>query len=198
MTSSVWETRFKRLGRHRFTVSLRGPIDAPGTTLTTTPPNFRDLWETNFYRPWRCIQQFAEPLTANRGHIVLVGSLASKVAAGYLGALSCEQISASGACQQLRLETSRAVLHTPIGCPGPISRDDQQWFRCAYAAQAPEVPAAAHQPGGGARWNDQSALAGREDSPRMRRATSRVGSAKRARLLFAAVGSCRRVLRMAC
>src|SRR5215210_4832486 len=38
-----------------------------GTTLATTISEFRDLWETNFLSAVQCIQQFAGPLTANRG-----------------------------------------------------------------------------------------------------------------------------------
>src|SRR5215210_1241203 len=49
-----------------------------GTALATSAADFRELWETNFLSAVQCIQQFAEPLTANRGHLVLVASLASK------------------------------------------------------------------------------------------------------------------------
>jgi uncharacterized protein len=122
-----------------------------GTTLTTTPADFRDLWETNFLSAVHCIQQFAEPLTANRGHIVLIGSLASKVAAGYLGAYPASKFPLAALAQQLRMETEQSGLHTLLVCPGPIARDDQHGSSARYASQAPDVPAAAHQPGGGAK-----------------------------------------------
>jgi short-subunit dehydrogenase len=122
-----------------------------GTALTTTPTDFRDLWETNFLSAVQCIQQFAEPLRANRGHIVLVGSLASKVAAGYLGAYPASKFPLAALAQQLRLETESSGLHTLLVCPGPIAREDQHGSGARYAAQAPDVPAAAHQPGGGAK-----------------------------------------------
>src|SRR5690242_20521305 len=44
-----------------------------GTVLSTTPDDFRELWETNFLSAVECVQQFAEPLIQSRGHIVLVG-----------------------------------------------------------------------------------------------------------------------------
>jgi uncharacterized protein len=122
-----------------------------GTTLATTANEFRDLWETNFLSAVQCIQQFAEPLTANRGHIVLVGSLASKVAAGYLGAYPASKFPLAALAQQLRLENGPSGLHTLLVCPGPISRENQHGSGARYAAQAPEVPAAAQQPGGGAK-----------------------------------------------
>lgn len=122
-----------------------------GTALATNAADFRDLWETNFLSAVECIQQFAEPLTASRGHIVLIGSLASKVAAGYLGAYPASKFPLAAIAQQLRLETEQSELHTLLVCPGPIARDDLDGAGARYAAQAPEVPAAAHQPGGGAK-----------------------------------------------
>lgn len=122
-----------------------------GTALATTAADFRDLWETNFLSAVKCIQQFAESLTANRGHVVLVGSLASKVAAGYLGAYPASKFPLAALAQQLRLETEHNGLHTLLVCPGPIAREDPHASCARYAAQAPDVPAAAHQPGGGAK-----------------------------------------------
>jgi short-subunit dehydrogenase len=122
-----------------------------GTALATTTADFRDLWATNFLSAVECIQQFAESLAANRGHIVLIGSLASKVAAGYLGAYPASKFPLAALAQQLRLETESTGLHTLLVCPGPIAREDQHGSGARYAAQGPEVPAAAHQPGGGAK-----------------------------------------------
>jgi short-subunit dehydrogenase len=122
-----------------------------GTTLATTPADFRELWETNFLSAVECIQQFAEPLMQSHGHIVLVGSLASKVAAGYLGAYPSSKFPLAALAQQLRLETESRGLHTLLVCPGPIARDDHHALGSRYSAQGAEVPAAAHQPGGGAK-----------------------------------------------
>jgi len=158
-----------------------------GTALATSAADFRELWETNFLSAVRCIQQFAEPLSANRGHIVLVGSLASKVAAGYLGAYPASKFPLAALAQQLRLETEQSGLHTLLVCPGPIAREEPPGYGARYATQAPEVPAAAHQPGGGAKvrainphWLAGKILRACEN----RRAELVVP--KRARLLFAA------------
>ena len=158
-----------------------------GTVLATTAAEFRDLWETNFLSAVQCVQQFAEPLMASRGHVVLVGSLASKVAAGYLGAYPASKFPLAAFAQQLRLETESSGLHTLLVCPGPITRENHHESGARYASQAPEVPAAAHQPGGGAKVRviNPHWLAGKIlDACEERRAELVVP--KRARLLFAA------------
>jgi short-subunit dehydrogenase len=157
-----------------------------GTTLATPIDEYRALWETNFLSAVRCIQQFAAPLMGSRGHIVLIGSLASKVAAGYLGAYPPSKFPLAALAQQLRLETEQRGLHTLLVCPGPIAREDEFASGARYAAQTPEVPAAAHQPGGGAKmrainphWLARKILRACEQ----RRAELIIP--KRARLLFA-------------
>jgi short-subunit dehydrogenase len=122
-----------------------------GTALATSPDDFRALWETNFLSAVRCVQAFAGPLIESRGHVVLIGSLASKVAAGYLGAYPASKHPLAALAQQLRLENEQRGLHTLLVCPGPIARDDAETGANRYSVQAPEVPAAAHQPGGGAK-----------------------------------------------
>src|SRR5262245_16953421 len=110
-----------------------------GTVLSTKPADFRELWETNFLSAAECVQQFAEPLIQSRGHIVLVGSLASKVAAGYLGAYPSSKFPLCALAQQLRLETESRGLHTLLVCPGPIARDDHHASGSRYAAQGSDV-----------------------------------------------------------
>jgi uncharacterized protein len=156
-----------------------------GTALATSIDDYRALWETNYLSAVRCIQQFASPLMGNRGHFVLIGSLASKVAAGYLGAYPASKFPLAALAQQLRLETEQRGLHTLLVCPGPIAREDEFVSGGRYAAQEADFPAAAHQPGGGAKmrainphWLAQKILRACEQ----RRAELVVP--KRARLLF--------------
>ncbi len=122
-----------------------------GTVLATSPDDFQALWNTNFLSAVRCVQAFAKSLTENHGHVVLIGSLASKVAAGYLGAYPASKFPLAALAQQLRIESESNGLHTLLVCPGPIARDDVHATGARYADQATEVPAAAHQPGGGAK-----------------------------------------------
>ena len=122
-----------------------------GTVLGTSPDDFRDLWETNFLSAVRCVQVFADSLVESRGHVVLIGSLASKVAAGYLGAYPASKFPLAALAQQLRIEMGERGFHTLLVCPGPITRDDAAASGARYAEQGAGVPAAAHQPGGGAK-----------------------------------------------
>ena len=122
-----------------------------GTVLATSPEEFDDLWNTNFLSAVRCVQAFAESLTESDGHVVLIGSLASKVAAGYLGAYPASKFPLAALAQQLRIETESSGLHTLLVCPGPITRDNQQADGGRYAHQASNLPAESQKPGGGAK-----------------------------------------------
>jgi short-subunit dehydrogenase len=120
--------------------------------------------------------------------VVLVGSLASKVAAGYLGAYPASKFPLAALAQQLRLEVGQHGPHVLLVCPGPIAREDatSDEPRGRYADQAAGIPAAAHKPGGGAKvraidpaWLAEQIL----DACQQRRAELIVPN--KARLLFA-------------
>jgi short-subunit dehydrogenase len=157
-----------------------------GTALATSVDEFRDMVETNFLSAVRLTQAFAAALVESRGHLVLVGSLASKVAAGYLGAYPASKFPLSALAQQLRMEIGGKGLHALLVCPGPIAREGAHDGRTRYAQQAPDVPTAAYQPAGGAKVRaiDPSWLAERIlRACEQRRAELVVP--RRARLLFA-------------
>jgi short-subunit dehydrogenase len=122
-----------------------------GTALSTSAEEFRELWEANFLSAVRCVQAFAPALRAAHGHIVLVGSLASKVAAGYLGAYPSSKFPLAALAQQLRIELGETGPHVLLVCPGPVARHGQTRAESRYADQSANVPAAAQQPGGGAK-----------------------------------------------
>jgi short-subunit dehydrogenase len=124
-----------------------------GTVLGTSVEDFRALWEVNFLSALQCSQTFARTLTENHGHIVLVGSLASKTAAGYLGAYPASKFPLAALAQQLRVERREGGPHVLLVCPGPIARgaDDSEHAAARYAEQFVELPAAAQKPGGGAK-----------------------------------------------
>jgi short-subunit dehydrogenase len=157
-----------------------------GTIASTSVDEFRAMLDTNFISAVRCAQIFGPMLTDARGHLVLIGSLASKVASGYLGAYPASKFPLAALAQQLRIEAGDKGLHTLLVCPGPIARDDRNQVDARYAGQAPDVPAAAHQPGGGAKvraidphWLSEKVLQACEK----RRAELIVP--RRARILFA-------------
>jgi short-subunit dehydrogenase len=119
-----------------------------GNVLSTTVNDFRDLWEANFLSAIHLTQTFADSLAANRGHVVLIGSLASKVAPRYLGAYPMSKFAVAALAQQLRLECDDRGIHVLLVCPGPIAREGDA---ARYAEHTAEVPPKAYQPAGGAK-----------------------------------------------
>jgi short-subunit dehydrogenase len=119
-----------------------------GAVLDTTPDDFQQLLDVNLLATVRMTRALAPQLLASRGHLVNIGSLASKTAAPFLGAYPVSKFAVAAYTQQLRLELAPQGLHVMLVCPGPIDRDDAGE---RYADQSPSVPAAAQAPGGGAR-----------------------------------------------
>lgn len=122
--------------------SSRAPI------ADVTAEQFQELLEVNFLGAVRCTQAALPHLIASRGHVVFIGSLASKVASRYLGAYPASKYPLAAYAQQLRLELGPQGLHSLLVCPGPIRRDDAGE---RYNAQAENLPESARKPGGGAK-----------------------------------------------
>jgi short-subunit dehydrogenase len=135
----------KRFGRLDVLVNCAG-ISGRGKVLDTTPDQFQQMWELNFLALVRCTRAAAPHLIKNHGHLINIGSLASKSASKYLGAYPATKFAVAGYTQQLRLELEPEGLHVLLVCPGPIKRDDAN---PRYAEQAEGLPEAARKPGGG-------------------------------------------------
>jgi short-subunit dehydrogenase len=121
---------------------------ARSQVLDATPEDFQQLLDINFLAAVRMTRALAPQLIARHGHLVNIGSLASKVAAPYMGAYPASKFAAAAYTQQLRLELGPKGLHVLLVCPGPIARDDAGE---RYAQESAGVPAAAQAPAGGAR-----------------------------------------------
>lgn len=121
---------------------------ARGAILDTSADDFQELLDVNFLAAVRTTRIFAPQLIEQRGHVVQIGSLASKVAARYLGAYPASKFALAAYTQQLRLELEPQGLHVLLVCPGPILRDEAD---NRYAKQAVGLPDAANKPGGGAK-----------------------------------------------
>lgn len=119
-----------------------------GEVLTTPPEDFLRLFEMNLVSLVRCTQAAAPQLVATRGHIVNIGSLASKSTSRYLGAYPASKFAVAAFSQQLRQELGPQGVHTLLVCPGPLQRDD---MGDRYAEQSANLPEAAKQPGAGVR-----------------------------------------------
>lgn len=120
-----------------------------GAILDATPEDFQQLLDVNFFATVRMTRALAPLLLSSRGHLVNIGSLASKIAAPYLGAYPASKFPVAAYSQQLRLELGPQGLHVLLVCPGPIARTDAGE---RYATDATgDIPPSAHLPGGGAR-----------------------------------------------
>jgi len=117
-----------------------------GNALETSPEQFRELLELNFLSVVHCTQAAAPHLIQAQGHLVNVGSLASKTVSSFLGAYPASKFAVAAYSQQLRLELAPRGVHVLLVCPGPIARADAG---ARYDDRAQDLPAAARQPGGG-------------------------------------------------
>lgn len=174
------------------TLAARGRLDvlvncagrsARGQAAETTAEQFAELIEVNFLSAVRATRAALPHLVASRGHVVFIGSLASKAAARHLGAYPASKFPLAAYAQQLRLELADQGLHTLLVCPGPIRRSDAG---SRYDAAAANLPPEARRPGGGVKLKgiDADWLAGRILRACERRRPELVVPA-RARLLFA-------------
>ncbi len=117
-----------------------------GKLLDTTPEQFRDLLELNLIALVRCTRAAAPHLLPRRGHVVNIGSLASKSAARWVGAYPASKFAVAAYSQQLRLELGPLGLHVLLVCPGPIERKDPRLYPLEGLEDLPED---ARRPGAG-------------------------------------------------
>jgi NAD(P)-dependent dehydrogenase (short-subunit alcohol dehydrogenase family) len=117
-----------------------------GNVLDTSPDEFRELLELNFLSVVRCTQAAVPHLIESRGHVVNIGSLASKSVSKYLGAYPASKFAVAAYSQQLRLELKPRGVHVLLVCPGPIAREDAGQ---RYDLQTSDLPEFARRPGGG-------------------------------------------------
>jgi uncharacterized protein len=117
-----------------------------GKILDTTPDEFRELIEVNFLSAVNCTQAAAPHLIESGGHIVNIGSLASKSVSKFLGAYPVSKFAIAAYSQQLRYELNPQGVHILLACPGPIAREDAG---NRYGVQSTDLPDSASHPGGG-------------------------------------------------
>jgi short-subunit dehydrogenase len=181
VTSLIQQT-LDRFGQLDMLVNCAGK-SGRGKVLETTPQQFQEMWELNFLALVRCTRASAPHLLKSRGHLVNIGSLASKAAAKYLGAYPATKFAVAAYTQQLRLELEPEGLHVLLVCPGPIKREDSSE---RYADKANNLPESARQPGGGVKLKgiEPDRLAGKILSACERRKKELVVPC-RSRMLFA-------------
>ncbi len=136
----------EQFGRLDFLCNCAGR-SARSAILDTSPEDFQQLLDVNLLATVRVTRALAPLLMESRGHLVNIGSLASKVAPPFMGAYPASKFAVAAYTQQLRLELGERGLHVLLVCPGPIAREDSGQ---RYAASK-DVPAETLKPGAGAR-----------------------------------------------
>ena len=109
--------------------------------------DFHDLMEANFYTTVRCTMAALPELKKTSGHVVNIGSLASKTAWPFVSTYAASKHAVANFTNQLRIEGPENI-HFLLVCPGPIRRDDAGE---RYDQQAADLPEAARRPGAGAK-----------------------------------------------
>jgi len=107
--------------------------------------DFQELMEINFLSAVRCSLAALPELDRTSGHLVNIGSLASKTGWPLVAPYSASKHALAAYHHQLRLEGPRSI-HYLFVCPGPIRRTDGG---TRYADQASMLPEEAAKPGAG-------------------------------------------------
>lgn len=141
------ETVLQRFGRLDLLCNCAGQ-STRRLALDTSVEDFQQMLDVNFLAAVRMTRAFAPLLMEQQGHLVNIGSLASKVAPRYLGGYPASKFALAAHSQQLRLELGPRGLHVLLVCPGPILRSENE---LRYADQSAGLPDAAQQPGAGAK-----------------------------------------------
>lgn len=119
-----------------------------GSMLETSIDDFQAQLDINFLSAVRMTRTFAKLLLKSGGHLINIGSLASKVAPRFLGGYPASKFALAAYTQQLRLELGPQGLHAMLVCPGPIQREDNE---PRYAEESQGLPDEAQRPAGGAK-----------------------------------------------
>jgi NAD(P)-dependent dehydrogenase (short-subunit alcohol dehydrogenase family) len=107
--------------------------------------DFQELMEINFLSVVRCCLAALPELDRTSGHLVNIGSLASKTGWPLVAPYSASKHALAAYHHQLRLEGPRSI-HYLLVCPGPIRRSDAG---SRYADQASMLSEEASKPGAG-------------------------------------------------
>ncbi|MFT5525056.1 MAG: NAD(P)-dependent dehydrogenase (short-subunit alcohol dehydrogenase family), partial [Pirellulaceae bacterium] len=83
--TALVEKTIEEFGRLDALINNAG-LSMRGRVTETTPAQFQELWEVNFLSAVRCTRAALPHLLESEGHLVNIGSLASKVTAPFLGA----------------------------------------------------------------------------------------------------------------
>ncbi|MBI1247421.1 SDR family NAD(P)-dependent oxidoreductase [bacterium] len=117
-----------------------------GLIAETSIDDFLNSFDLNVLSTIRCTQAGLDMLKVSQGHIVNMGSLASKSASKFIGPYATSKFALAGLNHQLRLELAEFGIHVMLVCPGPIAREDAG---SRYQEQTAGLPESARRPGAG-------------------------------------------------
>lgn len=110
--------------------------------------DYQALMEINFLSAVRCSLAALPELDRTSGHLVNIGSLASKTGWPLVAPYATSKHALAAYHHQLRLEGPRSV-HYLFVCPGPIRRADAATRYADQASKLPSQPDHAAKPGAG-------------------------------------------------
>ena len=114
--------------------------------VDSTIEQYRELMEINFFAATRCALSALPYLQESGGHLINIGSLASKTAWPYVAPYSTSKHALAALTGQLRLEGPSEVHYLHV-CTGPIARQDDS---DRYREQSAQLDEKARQAGAGA------------------------------------------------
>ena len=121
-----------------------------GRVVDLTPDRMRTLIDVNVVSSLNALQLLGPRVRRPGGAIVMIGSLASKLAPRHLGGYAVAKHALAALAGQARLESAAEGVHVLLACPGPIARDDAG-ARYGHLTDASDLPPEAARPGGGAK-----------------------------------------------
>ena len=134
-----------QFGRLDVLVNVAGRTDR-GKMVQCDADHFSKVMNLNFLALVRVTHTFLPQLLESKGHIINIGSLASKSASRWTGAYPASKHAVAAYSQQLRLEHKEDGLKVLLVCPGPIQRETERLYPLEGLEDLPE---SARKPGAG-------------------------------------------------
>ncbi len=134
-----------RFGRLDVLANVAGRTDR-GKMIQCDADHFAKTMNLNFIALVRVTHAFLPMLLESSGHIINIGSLASKSASRWTGAYPASKHAVAAYSQQLRLEHKEDGLKVLLVCPGPIQRETERLYPLEGLEDLPE---SARRPGAG-------------------------------------------------
>lgn len=145
--SNLVEIIKQRYGRLDVLVNNAGRTDR-GKMQSCGADHFKKIMDLNFFALVRVTHAFLPMLLESHGHIINIGSLASKIGSRWVGGYAASKFAVAAYSQQLRLELAPEGIKVLLVCPGPVKRETERLYPLEGLEDLPE---SARLPGTGAK-----------------------------------------------